>query len=258
MSMCWRRHIVEKWNRLLIDRQILLNLLGQSDLSRVDKLLVCLADQENVARPVKEIRSVALDAGLRQVAKWNISSILSRSSGLAVRSTRGWEITSKGRTRVMEIIGNNNKSRQPMILSKMHDCLPAIKDPTTLAFVEEAVSCAECGLYRSAVVLSWVGAVALLQDYVFSRHWDTFRNAVQKEKRLKDITSKNDLTYMHERDFINMLVDHSILDRNVARELQICRELRNACGHPNQLEIGELRIASHLEVLVKNVFTKFS
>jgi len=43
----------------------------------------------------------------------------------------------------------------------------------------------------------------------------------------------------------------------VRQELEGCLKLRNGCGHPNSLKLGENKVAAHLETLILNVFAKF-
>jgi hypothetical protein len=49
----------------------------------------------------------------------------------------------------------------------------------------------------------------------------------------------------------------SIFGKNVMQELESCLKLRNACGHPNSLKIGAIKVAAHLEVLAPNVFAVY-
>jgi len=44
----------------------------------------------------------------------------------------------------------------------------------------------------------------------------------------------------------------------VKAELKQCLDRRNGCGHPNSLKIGPNTVAHHLEILLLNVFNKFS
>jgi hypothetical protein len=62
---------------------------------------------------------------------------------------------------------------------------------------------------------------------------------------------------MKEADFLNVIEGLSIIGKNVKQELEQCLKLRNACGHPNSLKFGLRRVASHIEVLILNVFSKF-
>jgi hypothetical protein len=63
---------------------------------------------------------------------------------------------------------------------------------------------------------------------------------------------------MKEAEFLDVLVALSILGKNVKQELENCLKLRNGCGHPNSLRIGEARVSAHIEILILNVFSRFN
>ena len=48
------------------------------------------------------------------------------------------------------------------------------------------------------------------------------------------------------------------IGKNVKLQLINSLDFRNGCGHPNSLKIGPNMVASHIELLVKNVYLPFS
>ena len=62
---------------------------------------------------------------------------------------------------------------------------------------------------------------------------------------------------MREAQFLSILVDLSIIDDNVKKQLTACLDLRNSCSHPHWLDLQDLRVATHIEVLIGNVFARF-
>jgi len=62
---------------------------------------------------------------------------------------------------------------------------------------------------------------------------------------------------MKESNFLQVLEDIKLIDKNVKTELVGRLNFRNACGHVNALKLGEHAVASHIETLILNVFTKF-
>lgn len=89
---------------MLADDQ-LKNLLNQSAFSNTDKLLFCLACDNASTKPVSAIKAIAANSGLRAASKWNISALLSRSKGKAIRVETGWELTADGRSYVAKLAG---------------------------------------------------------------------------------------------------------------------------------------------------------
>jgi hypothetical protein len=108
------------------------------------------------------------------------------------------------------------------------------------------------------VVLSWVGAVALLQDHVVASHLAALNSEGQRrDANWKLARSADDLGKLKEATFLELLQATGILGKNVKQELDTCLRLRNGCGHPNSLKVGSNQVAAHLETLAQNVYAVF-
>ncbi len=242
----------------MLHKDALKDLLA-SDLSDREKALVCLAVDPISQRTVKSIVEMAFSSGWRQVKKKNVSSLFSRSKGLAVRAAEGWELTSDGIDAVALIAGPAAGSpiRKTAFALRRH--LPQISHPETRVFAEEAISCCEGHQYRAAVILSWIGAVSVLQAYVASNKLTDFNaEALKRNPKWKNAKSPDDLGLMREDEFLDILQSISVLGKNVKQELKKSLTLRNGCGHPNSLKVAEHKVASHIEDLILNVFAKFT
>lgn len=137
--------------------------------------------------------------------------------------------------------------------------LTNIKDDNTRAFVEEAIGCYEHEFYRSGVIMSWVAAIYVLQQEVLLHHLTAFNvEAKRVDARWKTAKTVDDLSLMKESEFLNRLAALSIIGKNTKTELKQCLDLRNGCGHPNSFKLGPNAVARHLEMLLLNVFEKFS
>jgi hypothetical protein len=243
----------------VLDKSRLKDLLSKSEYSKLEKVLICLAVDADSPAQVKNIKELAVSSGLRIAKNWNISQFLGASNGLAVRTDEGWELTSDGRRRVSEIVGPSAASSVPIIASSLRQHLPKITDKKTKAFVEEAIECYEAKHLRAAVVLSWVGAISLLYKNVVDNHLTDFNTeAKRRDTKWKNAKNSDDLARMKEINFLNIIDHLSIIGKNVKQELENCLKLRNSCGHPNTLKIGESRVAAHMEILVLNVFSEFA
>ena len=243
----------------MLERSALKDLLSKKEFGRKDKLLLVLASDNAASRSVAQIRQIAADAGLRSIKDWNVSDILAAGEPLAIRTGVGWELTSDGKARVATLVGpalTPPVTTQAAIDLRSH--LAGITNAEVLAFLNEAVSCLETNQLRAAVVLSWVGAVAVLYDYIVANALPAFNaEAMRRDSKWRDAKSADDLSRMKEHDLLNLLESLSILGKNVKQELQNALTLRNACGHPNSLRIGSNRVAAHIEVLILNVFAQF-
>lgn len=234
------------------------------DLKIKDRLLVLLAVDATEAKSVSALKQLGCSAGWRGVDKVNVSAILGRVPKLAARTSKGWELTSNGRKTVSELVAENGDGIViGTIAPALRSHLVGISNADARAFVEEAVKAYEARLFRAAVVLSWVGAVAVLYDHMVANHLAAFNAEAtrrQDPKRpWKTAANADDLARMKEHDFLEILTAISVpgIGKNVKEELQKQLKLRNACGHPNGFKLGEHVVAAHIEVLIMNVFSKF-
>jgi hypothetical protein len=226
-------------------------------LSKTTRLLICLAVGDE-PKSVGELTETAARIGLPAAKAWNISGLLSASGGKAIRTPQGWELSGAGKQAVEALAGPLGTASPPKPAISLRAHITAIADPHTREFVEEAISCLEHKLHRAAVVLSWIGAVSLLYDYVLKHELASFNpEATKRDAKWKTAKTRDDLARMKEFDFLQILESISVIGKNTKAELEGCLKLRNACGHPSSLSIGEHRVASHIEILVLNVFGKF-
>lgn len=231
----------------------------QKDLSRVDKALLVLASLDGPAAP-KAIRDRAVEAGLRKAAKWNVSAILGKSGGKAISTPGGWELTEAGKTHLRNLGVASVSPAAMQVAVDLRKHLNKITDDQTRAFVEEAIKCHEFGLYRSAIVMSWLAAMDVLHKHVHANHLADFNAEASKVlgKKWTPAKTTDDLGRMNEADFLDRIAALSIIGKNVKTELKGCLDRRNGCGHPNSLQVSANTSAAHLETLLLNVFEKFT
>jgi hypothetical protein len=242
----------------LLNIPALKDLLHQPALSKLDSLLLCLAAEPVEPKSISDIKAVATTAGLRKVASWNVSDHLSKSKGCAIRTPDGWELTANGKARVQSLAGPYISGPATVAAASLRSHLPKIKNSDTRAFVEEAIKCFEAKLLRAAIVLSWVGAIALIQDHIVSAKLSAFNTEARKrDAKWKDASNRDDLARLKKYDFLQICHAISVLGKSVKDELEGCLKLRNGCGHPNSLKIGEHKASSHVETLIQNVFLVF-
>jgi hypothetical protein len=207
---------------------------------------------------LKDLRELAVNAGLRVAAKWNLADYLSKASTYAIRTADGWELTSAGSTYVSNVAGPLLPSVTPLVVSSLRNQLSSISDINTRTFVEEAIKAFESKLYRSAIVFSWVGAISILQSYIHKNSLAAFNaEALRRDAKWKNAKTPDDIGRMKEYDFLQVLNAISVIGKNVKDELEVCLKLRNGCGHPNSLIVGEHKASAHIETLMQNIYSKF-
>ena len=227
------------------------------ELPRLDKLLLILAT-EATPISVSQIRDISASAGFRIPKKWNPSSILGASKGKAIK-TKGWEITDAGKLHLRNLGVSKISPAAMQVANDLRAHLEKITDAETRSFVEEAIQCHEAELYRSAIVMSWLGAMDVLHKYVHANHLAKFNAEATRimGKKWKEAKTPDDLGKMGESDFLDRIEGLSIIGKNVKAQLKAALDLRNGCGHPNSLKVGANKSAAHIETLLENVFQKF-
>lgn len=229
------------------------------DLSKLDKVLLVLATQDEPVA-VAKIHELAEAAGFRTMRRWNVSATLGSSKSKAIR-TSGWELTDAGRMHLRSLGVASVSPAAMQVAVDLRNHLTKITDEQTRDFVEEAIKCQEAELYRSAIVMSWLGAVDVLQKHVHQHHLAAFNaeatRVSSKGKPWKPAVSQDDIGKMGESDFLDRIEALSIIGKNVKAQLKACLDLRNGCGHPNSLKVSVNKSAAHIETLMQNVFEKF-
>ncbi|HKP11750.1 MAG TPA: hypothetical protein VJZ91_06550, partial [Blastocatellia bacterium] len=191
-----------------------------------DKLLLILATFD---KPVQlaDVRSRAQEAGFKVPTKWNMSDILGKSGGLAIRIPAGWELTDTGKNHLRNLGVESVSPAAMQVAADLRAHLENVKDPTTRAFVEEAIKCHEARLYRSAIVMSWIAAVDVLYREVVAKHLTAFNSEAKSyNSKWKAAVNEDGLARMGELDFLDRLVPIGVIGKNVKEELAKALKLR--------------------------------
>lgn len=228
------------------------------DIKQLDKLLIILVTFDKPAK-LTEVKARALDAGLKIGSGWNPSSSFSRSKGMVISVPGGWEITEVGKAHLSNLGVSSLSPAAIQVASDLREHLQKIKNESTRAFAEEAMKCHEAKLFRSAIVMSWLAAVDVLHKWVAAHKLAEFNAYVSgiAGKKWKTATNADGLSRMSEEDFLNSCAAIGVIGKNQKEELLKGLKLRNGCGHPNSLNVGQNTVAAHIEILLLNVFDKF-
>lgn len=242
--------------RNLLSEEKLKLWLQKAGLTRADKVLLVLASFGKPESPAN-IKLRARRSGCK-MDNWNISDIINRADGIALKLPSGYEIAEKGHARLQHLGLNRLSPAAAKVAVDLRKHLTNIKDPDTRAFVEEAIKCYESELYRSAIVMSWLAAVGVLQNEVVKNHLAAFNTAAKAiDPKWKLAQNTDDFGRIKEADFLDRIAGISMIGKNVKDELVKALKLRNGCGHPNSLKVSANITAGHIELLLLNVFDKF-
>ena len=227
--------------------------------TKTDTALLCVAAAGANGASGAQVKKLAVEAGVKGAKKINLTAHLHSADDKVFRTPAGWELTEDGRKHVAALAAAQlSASPAAAEAQTLRALLPQLKNGDAKAFLLEAIVCAEQSLFRAAVVLSWVGAMALLEDHVVAHHLTAFNaEASARDAKWKLAKNTDDLGTMKERSFLDIADKLSIIGKNVKQELITCLDLRNGCGHPNSLKIGPNKVAAHLETLALNVYAVF-
>lgn len=224
--------------------------------TKTDSALLCVAAAGGSAVSTAGVRKLAVEAGVKGAKKINFSAHLAAAEDKVFKTPSGWELTSQGRKHVASLAaGSLAISPAATEAQALRALLPKLKNEEARAFLAEAIVCAEQSLFRAAVVLSWVGALALLYEVAVGKHLAAFNTeAARRDPKWKAAKTTDDLGRLKESAFLEIAEVVGIVGKNVRQDLDGCLKLRNGCGHPNSLKIGANKVAAHLETLALNVY----
>ena len=234
----------KNWRLDLLNKNVLHENINNANLSQKDSVLLILGYEADSSISIAEIKKIGKEAGLSEIEKWNIADILGKAKGLSCKIKGGWILTKKGKGHVSSLLAGF-KNKRPALKNVADDLRVLIEKSQSTdvrLFLEEALSCFEIGSYRASIVLSWAGAVYILYKNIVDSNLDYFnKEATKRDSKWKNAKTIDDLGRMKEKDFLDVLVVLSVIGKNVKDELEDCLKLRNSCGHPNSLKIGENR-----------------
>ena len=107
--------------------------------------------------------------------------------------------------------------------------------------------------------MAWLAAVDVLKKEVVANHLAAFNAEARKVNlKWKDAKNADEIGAMNEGDFLNRIMGISMIGKNRKQRLEQALTLRNGCGHPNSLKVGQNEAAAHVEALLQNVFEVFN
>lgn len=220
--------------------------------------LLCVLAHAEPGVSVQQIRDLAANAGLRIPQRTNVSSLLGRSGGRAIRASAGWELSDRGAQYLAEVgvLARNPSARAADALTAH---LAGIANAETKEYLLEAVDCLRAGSRRAAIVMSWIAAIYILQRHVFNHHLAAFNaELARNDKTAKGVKVLEDFERIRERTFLDRAAHIAVISSNVKKELVECLDRRNTYGHPSSARIGEHAAAHHVETLILNVFAHYT
>lgn len=207
-----------------------------------------------------DIRAVARQNGWK-VGAASIPGDLLKQTKNAISVPTGWTVTEACKKSLADRGLMNPAGVLTPVTEALERYLTDVHDPDKARFVEEAIQCVKNKAYRSAIVLTWVGAVYLLYQHVLKNKLTEFNQEGHRrfqKKGWNDVASVDDLaTAVTESIFLNMLGHIGVLTKAEQKELQSCLDRRNTAGHPNSASFQEVTVGAHIHELIAKVYGRY-
>jgi hypothetical protein len=229
--------------------------LARKDISTTDKFLLILSALRKPAATA-EIKLFARNNGWTRGSKTNPAPYL--KSGGAVRTPKGWEHTHQSELRLTNVSTAFTENPLTPLADNLLQTIESLGAEENKRFLTEAVGCMRGKHFRAAIVLSWVGALWVLYNRMFSGFAAKFVSEAQT-MGFKNFQVKNveDFSKIHKESiFLEIAEKVGAISKTERKELVACLDRRNDAGHPNDFDPGEGLVAGHIEVLIKHVFSK--
>jgi hypothetical protein len=245
----------------VLTQQQLFEALASLGRTRVDKVLIVMAAFDAPSQ-VGAIRRAGVEAGLREMPRWNISKALSDAGTKVRKLPSGWQLTEAGWDHLRTL---GLTSRSPIVggtAKSLRALIDSVADAQRREFLGDALLCFDKGASRPAVVYSWVGATWILQQHIFMHLLDAFNAAgiarynktTQSFRSIKTIESFGRL---QDADLLQIMEDVGAIGKSLHKQLSDRLDLRNGAGHPNTMVVDEHTCAAHIHFLIENVYKKF-
>jgi hypothetical protein len=235
--------------------------LARRDIFKTDKYLLVVAMHDGPMK-ASDIRAVARQNGWRDGAASVPGNYLKQTKS-AIYLPNGWTVTKACRDSLADRGLINPVGVLTPVTEALERYLTDVHDPDRARFVEEAIQYVKNKAYRSAIVLTWVGAVYLLYQHVLNNKLAEFnqeghRRFQNQKKGWNDVADVDDLANaVKESDFLNMLQHIGVLTKAEQKELQNCLDRRNTAGHPNSSSFEEVTVGAHIHELIAKVYSKY-
>src|SRR5262249_24602644 len=152
-----------------------------------------------------QAKKLAVEAGVRGAKKISFTAHLHSAEDKVFKTPNGCELTDEGRKHVAALAAVQLVSSPAATEAQtLRALLPKLKNEDAKALLLEAIVCAEQSLFRAAVVLSWVGAIALLQDHIVAHHLTAFNAEAAKDPKWKTAKTADDVGTLKERTFLDI------------------------------------------------------
>ena len=187
-----------------------------------------------------------------------LSDQASRKSGRTphyVKKAKGYGLE-RGYAKSLEV-EHLGRPAAKHVSTSLRAALPGIADAAVKEYLEEAVSCFEHGLHRSAIVMTWCVAYSLLRAWIFRNHLTQFNAAMAAWKVPFKVSKLDDFQDLLEATVIDTARKIGVISREQQKTLKQLLEQRNSYAHPSAKPITPSFAEAYIETVMREIVPNF-
>lgn len=192
---------------------------------------------------------IAIGTELETLSKGNQAPLLFLRKGKYTLSRHGDE-------EVKTYIKNTPQVEHSLDI--LRNLIPKIKGKNQESFLNDAILCAEIGLNRAAIVMTWLLVIDHLEEYILKKKKQNFNVALSQRPNCKlKIKNKDDFSDLRESILIEVMRTAKIINKDAKRILDAKLDIRNTCAHPSDTIIPQSKVIDFVEDLILNIVLKY-
>lgn len=143
------------------------------------------------------------------------------------------------------------------LAASLRGTLTATSDPTVKSYLDEAISCFEFNLLRSALILSWCVAYGLVRSWLFRNHLAALNAAMSTWKAPFRIAKLDDFQDLTEATVLDTARKAALISKEHHKMLKQLLDQRNSFAHPTAKVITPSICEAYIETVVRDVIPYF-
>jgi hypothetical protein len=131
--------------------------------------------------------------------------------------------------------------------------LGAIGDPAVKSYLEEAITCFEHNMLRSALIMTWCVAFGLFRSWLFRNHLAQLNAAMSAWKTPFQITKLDDFQDLTEGTVIDTARKAGLISKEQQKTLKGLLDQRNSFAHPTPKIITPSMTEAYIEAVLGEI-----
>jgi hypothetical protein len=225
-------------------------------------LLACYLASRSGAKEATAATLASLREALHLAAHSHLAQYLSRQtkrqgqkSGRYIKTKNGYVLERS----YLKVLQSTHLGRPAAknVSASLRGTLSAIGDPTVKSYLEEAISCFEQNLLRSAVIMTWCVSYGLFRAWLYRNHLVTLNTAMGAWKTPVMISKLDDFQELTEATVIDTARKIGAITKEQYKTLKQQLDQRNSYAHPTAKVITSSIAEASIETAIGEVLPVF-